>query len=154
MSEEFIAVLLVRFGLVLLFLPFSALDKILGFNHAVSQAREVFKPQAFAVVVILCGLGIEVFCSLGVITGIADRSCALVLAGYCVATAALYKRFWAQGDFWSNPDGKGRSLLWDFLKNCSLAAGFLLLLVGTQGEGLRPFLDSPLASSHPYRTIP
>jgi putative oxidoreductase len=31
--------LFVRFGLVLLFLQFSALDKVLGFNHAVRQAQ-------------------------------------------------------------------------------------------------------------------
>jgi putative oxidoreductase len=42
------------------------------------------------------------------------RLCALILAGYCAATAVLYKRFWAPGDFWSEPDGKGRALFWDF----------------------------------------
>ena len=154
MSAASIAALLVRVGLVLLFLPFSALDKIVGFNHAVAQAREVFKPRALAVLVLLGGLGIEIVCSLGVITGITDRACAFILAGYCVATAVLYKRFWTQGDFWSNADGKGRSLFWDFLKNVSLAAGFLVIVVGTQGTGLYRFLDSPLASSHPYRSTP
>lgn len=154
MSTGSIAALLVRLGLVLLFLPFSALDKILGFKHAVAQAREVFKPRALAVGVLLCGLSIEIACSLGVVTGIADRACAFILAGYCAATAVLYKRFWAQGDFWSNPDGKGRSLFWDFLKNLSLAAGFLMIVVGTQGRGLYPFLHSPLASSQPYRSNP
>jgi len=138
---------IVRLGLVMLFLPFSALDKILGFNHAVGQAQEVFKPRAVAAGVLLCGLAIEVFCSLGVVTGLADRAAALVLAGYCAATAVLYKRFWAQGDFWSRPDGKGRSLFWDFLKNLSLGAGFLLIVVGLDGSGLSHFLDAPFASS-------
>ena len=135
---------------MLLFFPFSALDKLLGFKHAVAQAQQVFKPRPLAIVVLLCGLAIEVFMSLGVITGIADRACALVIAGYCAATAVLYKQFWAQGDFWADPDGKGRGLLWDFLKNLSLGAGFLLIVVGTDGSGLRPFLDQPFASSHPY----
>jgi putative oxidoreductase len=144
------AALIVRLGLVMLFMPFSALDKILGFNHAVGQAQEVFKPRAIAALVLLCGLAIEVFCSLGVVTGLADRTCASVLAGYCAATAVLYKRFWAQGDFWSRPDGKGRSLFWDFLKNLSLAAGFLVIVVGADGSGLYRFLDAPFASSHPY----
>ena len=152
MTSTDVVVLIVRCGLVLLFLPFSALDKFLGFEHAVTQAQQVFKPRALAISVLLCGFVIEVFMSLGIVTGIADRACALVVASYCAATAVLYKQFWAQGDFWANPDGKGRGLFWDFLKNLSLGAGFLLIVVGTDGSGLRPFLDHPLASSHPYAT--
>ena len=152
MNSAATAALIVRLGLIMLFLPFSALDKVLGFNHAVGQAQEVFKPRAIAALVLLCGLAIEVFCSLGVVTGLADRTCALVLAGYCAATAVLYKRFWAQGDFWSRHDGKGRSLFWDFLKNLSLGAGFLVIVVGADGAGLARFLDAPFASSHPYRS--
>lgn len=143
---------LVRLGLVILFLPFSALDKILGFDHAVAQAREVFKPYKLAVLVLLCGLSIEVICSLGVLTGVADRACALILAGYCAATGVLYKRFWAQGDFWSDADGKGRALFWDFLKNVSLASAFLIVVVGVDGTDLSTFFNSPMASSHPYRS--
>ena len=150
MTAADIVALVVRCGLVLLFLPFSALDKIFGFGHAVVQAQEVFKARALAIAVVLAGLAIEVFMSLGVVTGIADRACALLIASYCAATAILFKRFWVPGDFWANPDGKGRSLFWDFLKNLSLGAGFLLIVVGTNGSGLRPFLDHPLASSHPY----
>jgi len=139
MTSADIITLLVRFGLVLIFLPFSALDKLLAFNHAVGQAQEVFKPRTLAIIVLLCGLFIEIFMSLGVVIGIADRACALVIAGYCAATAVLYKRFWAQGDFWADPDGKGRGLFWDFLKNLSLGAGFLLIVVGVDGSGWRPF---------------
>jgi putative oxidoreductase len=146
--------LVVRFGLVLLFLPFSALDKILGFNQAVRQAQQAFSARPIAVAMILVGLGVEIFCSLGVVTGIADRASAFLIAGYCAVTAALFKRFWAQGDFWSDPDGKGRSLFWDFLKNLSLGAGFLLIVVGADGSGLAPFLAHPFASSHPYGVHP
>jgi len=153
MSEASLLELAVRCGLVLLFLPFSALDKILGFEGAVRQAQEVFTSRRVASVVLLCGLGIEIFMSLGVVTGIADRACALVIAGYCAATAVLFKRFWAQGDFWAAGDGKGRALFWDFLKNLSLGAGFLLILAGTNGSGVQPFLAHPLASSHPYSTV-
>ena len=154
MSAGAIAALVVRYGLVMLFLPFSALDKILGFDHGVTQAQQVFRPRSLAAAVLLAGLAVEIVCTLGVVTGIADRASALVIAGYCAATAALYKRFWTQGDFWSDPDGKGRTLFWDFLKNLSLGAGFLLIVVGTDGSGLRPFLDAPFASSHPYRSTP
>ena len=146
--------LIVRYGLVMLFLPFSALDKILSFDHAVKQAQQVFALRALAIAVLMVGLSIEIVCSLGVVTGVLDRAAALIIAGYCAATAMLYKRFWAQGDFWSDPDGKGRGLFWDFLKNLSLGAGFLLIVVGTDGAGLQPFLHAPFASSHPYRSNP
>lgn len=142
--------LLVRLGIVLLFLPFSALDKISGFGNAVDQAQQVFKPRVLATMMLLLGLAIELFCTLGVVAGVADRAAAFIIAGYCAATALLYKQFWAPGDFWSSPAGKGRSLFWDFLKNLSLGAGFLLIVVGTDGSGLRPFLSAPFESSHPY----
>jgi len=150
MTTAVIVALVVRCGLVLLFLPFSALDKIFGFDHAVEQAQSMFKPRPIAIAMILIGLFVEIVCTLGVVTGIADRACAFVIAVYCAVTAVLYKKFWAQGDFWSDPDGKGRTLLWDFLKNLSLGAGFLLIVVGTGGAGLAAFLHTPLASSHPY----
>jgi putative oxidoreductase len=150
MSIAAIVTLVVRYGLVMLFLPFSALDKILDFDNAVKQAQEVFKPRAIAIVVLMCGLAIEVVMSLGVVTGIADRLAALVIAAYCAATAILYKRFWANGDFWARGDSKGRALFWDFLKNLSLGAGFLLIVIGTNGAGLSSFLADPLASSQPY----
>ena len=142
--------LIVRCGLVLLFLPFSALDKIFGFAHAVGQARQVVKPRPIATAMILAGLFVEVVCTLGVVSGIADRACAFVIAGYCAVTALLYKPFWAQGDFWGDPDGKGRALLWDFLKNLSLGAGFLLIVVGLDGSGVGPFVAHPFASTDPY----
>lgn len=153
MSTTAIVTLIVRYLLVMLFLPFSALDKVLGFEGAVKQAQEVFKPRALASLVLMCGLAIEVIMSLGVVTGVADRLAALVLAAYCAATALLYKRFWQPGDFWSSGDSKGRGLFWDFLKNFSLGAGFLLIVVGTNGSGLWPFLAHPLASSHPYAAL-
>jgi putative oxidoreductase len=149
-SSAAAAALVVRCGLVLLFLPFSALDKLLNFEGAVGQASETFSWRPLAILAILCGLGIEIFMSIGIVTGVADRACALVMAGYCTVTAILWKRFWAQGDFWSDPAGRGRTLFWDFLKNVSLGAGFLLLTVGTDGSGLAAFLAHPLASSHPY----
>ena len=150
MSTAAIVALIVRYLLVMLFLPFSALDKAVGFEGAVRQAQQVFKPRPLATAVLMCGLAVEVIMSLGVVTGCADRMAALVLAAYCAATAVLYKRFWAAGDFWASGDSKGRTLFWDFLKNLSLGAGFLLIVIGTNGSGLRPFLAHPLASSHPY----
>ena len=83
------------------------------------------------------------------LTGTADRAAGFVLAGYCIVTALLWKQFWKPGDFWAGSDSKGRTLFWDFLKNVSLAGGFLLLVVGAHG-GFGSFLADPLASSQPY----
>lgn len=146
--------LLVAFGLrcllVILFLPFSALDKIANFSGAVRQAREMAPSTGLARGLILAGLFVEIVMSLGVVTGIADRLAAFVLAGYCGTTALLWKQFWKPGDFWSG--GRGRELFWDFLKNFSLAAGFLLVTFGTSATSVQAFLAHPSASSHPYRT--
>jgi putative oxidoreductase len=140
----------IRIGLVLLFLPFSALDKILNFRGAVSQAREAAPNTAVATGLIVVGLFVEVFMSLGVITGIADRACAFVLAGYCGVTALIWKQFWKPGDFWSSNNGQGRTLFWDFLKNFALGAGFLLITFGTDAASVGRFFAHPGLSSHPY----
>jgi putative oxidoreductase len=144
-------VLSIRILLCALFLPCSALDKLLNFDGAVAQARQGIANRAAAVALILVGLFVEVFMSLGVITGIADRACALVLALYCAATAIGWKQFWKPGDFWAASDGKARNLFWDFLKNFALAGGFLLITFGSQASSVQQFLSAPLASSHPYR---
>ena len=144
----------IRIVLVLLFLPFSALDKVLNFRGAVAQAREAAPNHAVAVALILAGLCVEVFMSLGVVTGIADRACAVVLAGYCGVTALLWKQFWKPGDFWTSSTGQARSLFWDFLKNFALGAGFLLIAFGTDARSVHLFLNHPLSSSHPYHMSP
>jgi putative oxidoreductase len=140
----------IRIVLVLLFFPFSALDKILNFSGAVAQARQATSSRAIAVGLIAAGLAVEVFMSLGVLTGLADRACAFVLAGYCGVTALLWKQFWKPGDFWASSTGQGRALFWDFLKNFALGAGFLLITFGTDARSVRLFLAHPMASSQPY----
>ena len=137
-----------RLLLVLLFLPFSALDKIVNFRGAVGQAKQAVHATAPATLLILAGLFVEIVMSLGILTGIADRFAAFVLAGYCGVTALLWKPFWAPGDFWAG--GKGRELFWDFLKNFALAGGFLLITFGTGAGTVQGFFSDPLASSHPY----
>ncbi len=150
MTAAFVATLAVRYLLVMLFFPFSALDKILNFRGAVGQAREI-APGGLAAGLILVGVMVEILMPLAILTGTADRAAGLVMAGYCMVTALLWKQFWKPGDFWQGGDSKGRGLFWDFLKNFSLAGGFLLLIFsanGTVGE----FLAHPFASSHPYTT--
>ena len=135
---------------MILFFPFSALDKILNFRGAVAQAQERVPVERAARLLILAGLCVEIFMPLGILTGIADRLAAFILAGYCGVTALLWKQFWRPGDFWHAGDSKGRALFWDFLKNFSLAGGFLLITFGTSAISVGDFLADPLASSHPY----
>jgi putative oxidoreductase len=150
MTLTLVLTVAVRYLLVVLFLPFSALDKILNFNGAVGQAEEQVPVRAVAVALIVAGLCVEILMPLAILTGVADRLAALVLAGYCGVTALLWKQFWRPGDFWRSGPSKGRDLFWDFLKNFSLAGGFLLITFGTGPAGVAGFLAHPLSSSHPY----
>ena len=117
--------LAIRIALVLLFLPFSALDKVLDFRGAVAQAQEAVSNKMAATALILVGLFVEVFMSAGVVSGVADRACAFVLAGYCAVTALVWKQFWRPGDFWSSSTGMARALFWDFWKNLALVMVFI-----------------------------
>lgn len=143
----------VRYLLVMLFFPFSALDKILNFRGAVGQAREIASSEGIAKLLILAGLFVEIVMPLGILTGTADRLAALVMAGYCMVTALLWKQFWKPGDFWQAGDSQARGLFWDFLKNFSLAGGFLLLTFGTDAGSVGAFLADPFGSSHPYSRL-
>jgi len=140
----------VRCLLVALFLPFSALDKVVNFKQALDQASQAISNRALAALLIAGGFGIEVVMSLAVLTGVADRLAALILAGYCVVTALLWKQFWKQRDFRLRGVDGHRDLFWDFLKNIALAGGFLLLAFGTDASGVRHFFSDPFVSSHPY----
>ncbi len=148
MTIAVLATFATRYLLVMLFFPFSALDKIINFRGAVAQAAQI-APGAAATLLILVGLSVEILMPVAILTGTADRAAGLILAGYCMATALLWKQFWRPGDFWRAGDSKARDLFWDFLKNFSLAGGFLLLVVGVHGS-LGALLDHPLASTHPY----
>ncbi len=143
----------VRYLLVCLFFPFSALDKVINFKGAVGQARELVSAQGPATALILTGLAVEICMPVLIMSGVADRLAAFVMAGYCGVTAMLWKRFWQPGDFWRAGDSKGRSLFWDFLKNFSLAGGFLLLAFGLHEGDFAAFVKDPLASSNPYGTV-
>ena len=149
MSIGIVIALLVRVTLVILFFPCSALDKLLNFRGAVGQAQEM-APGALGVLLILIGLSVEFFGSLAILTGIADRAAAFIMAGYCGTTALLWKQFWVTGDFWAGSDSKGRQLFWDFLKNFALAGGFLLVTFGLTAGSVGGFFEHPLSSTHPY----
>ena len=147
--SSFIA-LLARCLLVLLFFPFSALDKVLNFKEAVHQASEAIASATLARTLIVAGFLIEVIMSIAILTGVADRLAAFILAGYCIVTALLWKRFWKVPDFRLRGTSRGREVFWDFLKNVALAGGFMMLAFGTDASGVRRFFHHPLASSRPY----
>lgn len=139
--------------LVLLFLPFSALDKVFNFRSAVAQASEATSNQDVAKTLIFVGLRVETFMSLGVVTGIADRFAAFVLAGYCIITAVLWKQFWKRPDFGLRGKSAGREVLWDFLKNFAVAGGFLMLAIGPNSSSVSQFIHAPFSSTHPYSAL-
>lgn len=145
-----IAALAARGLLVGLFFPFSALDKVLNFEQAIDQASEAIPSRSLSTVAIFAGMAVEIIMSLAVLTGIADRLAAVVLAGYCTVTALLWKQFWKKKDFRLRGTSGGRATFWDFLKNLGLAGGFLMLAFGATSTGFQAFLAHPLASSHPY----
>jgi putative oxidoreductase len=141
----------IRYLLVVLFLPFSALDKILNFKGAVAQAREAIPWDGAAKLAILAGVCVEIVMPLGILTGVADRLAAFIMAGYCGITALLWKQFWKPGDFWNEGPSRARDLFWDFLKNFSLAGGFLLITFGTDVAEVQGQLSHPQLSSNPYQ---
>jgi putative oxidoreductase len=151
---SFVLTLALRYLLVMLFLPFSALDKILNFHGAVNQAREAIPSDVAARLAVVAALCIEIIMPLGILTGVADRLAALILAGYCGITALLWKQFWKPGDFWSAGSSRARDLFWDFLKNVSLAGGILLITFGTDVGQVEALLSHPQLSSHPYSGLP
>ncbi len=150
MTAVFIVTLVIRYLLVVLFFPFSALDKLLNFQGAVAQAQERFASRTVALGLIVAGLFVEIVMPLGILTGTADRLAAFILAGYCGVTALLWKQFWTKGDFWHAGESRSRDLFWDFLKNFALAGGFLLITFGTTARGVPAFFHDPLSSTHPY----
>jgi len=139
-----------RLLLVMLFLPFSALDKMLNFDQAVDQAQGAVRNRLLARGLIGLGFVIEVLMSGAILVGVADRAAAVVLAAYCVMTAVLWKRFWKTTDFKLRGSSRGRDVFWDFLKNLALAGGFLMLASGADASGVSAFLHAPFDSSNPY----
>jgi putative oxidoreductase len=150
MLLSFLVIFLERLLLIALFLPFSALDKILNFEAALQQAAQVIASRALAIFLILSGLAIEILMSLAILTGVLDRIAGIVLAFYCIVTALLWKQFWKKPDFRLKGASQGRDLFWDFMKNFALAGGFLVLAFGPNINSFNDFIDHPFSSSHPY----
>ena len=102
MTVSNIVIFMVRYGLVVLFFPASALDKIFNFQASLKQALQIFSSRWLATGLIFGGIFIELVMPVGILSGIADRLAAFIMAGYCAVTAILFKRFWEPGDFWTS----------------------------------------------------
>ena len=149
MILQIIITFLIRLALVLLFFPFSALDKILNFSAATAQAKQAVSSASAAKSLIVGGLFIEVVMSLGVLSGVADRLAGLILAGYCAITALLWKQFWRDSSFALVGESAGRQVFWDFLKNFAVAGGFLMVTFGPNARAVDNFFASPLSFDAP-----
>ena len=145
-----ILALCTRVLLILLFFPFSALDKVVNFRAALAQAGKQARGRGWGTALVAAGLCVEVFMSLGVLSGIDDRACAAVLGVYCIVTAVLWKQFWRLPDFRLVGPSQGRETFWDFLKNLAVAGGFFALALGPNATTAAEFFDAPFASHHPY----
>lgn len=138
--------LLARVCLVLLY-PFSGYDKIAHWSHALKQADSSIVPKAAGPAMLMAAMMVEFLTPVCIVTGWHDRLAAFVLAGYCVATAVLFQRFWTYPNFWSPSSKEGNAHFWDFLKNFGLLGGLLLLLVGGDPVPLSDVAEHPLGSA-------
>lgn len=93
MTVADVVVSVVRYGLIVLFSPASALDKIFDFKGSVGQALEVFKAHWLAASLILVGIFIELVMPVGILTGYADRLAVFIMAGYCAVTGSCSSGF-------------------------------------------------------------
>ncbi len=116
--------LLARVLLVCMF-PFSAIDKILHWDAALTQANSSFLPGGALLLVI--AMLIEFITPICIVANWQVSPAALLLSVFCVVTALLYHPFWTQGDFWSRGNSRARTHFWDFTKNLGLAGGLLLV---------------------------
>ncbi|SDS96304.1 DoxX family membrane protein [Erythrobacter sp. HL-111] len=151
---EFVSIFLLRLGLVALFVPFSVYYMLRDFRGAARHAASAGVGRSVAQWMILAAILLKLVATLGVLTGVADRLCFLLLATFCVGTALMYKRFWTGDGVAFASENANLPIFWDFLKNISLAAAFILIGFGSGAEsfrqGLEEFIQSPFASSRPY----
>ena len=152
MTSTDIAVIgMARVCLVAMF-PLSALEKVIDWRAAVSQASSSWIPGGPVLVVL--AIFVEALTPICIVSGWHDRLAALVLAGFCVVTAVLYHPFWAFPEFWSDPHSKSREHFWQFLKNFGLVGGLLLVVFAGSPTAPAHVMAHPLESSYPQALHP
>ncbi len=142
--------LAVRYLLVVLFFPFSALDKMINFKGAVGQAKEMVPGTAAGHGTDRAGTGGRDPDADGHPDRRGGPARGLHHGRVLRRDRAAVEALVDAGRLLAGGDSKARDLFWDFLKNFSLAGGFLLLAFGLHSGDIDAFLAAPLASSHPY----
>ncbi len=137
---------LTRVSLVCLFPP-SALDKVVNRKQAMQQAAS--GPLPDPALLLDLGIAVETVAPLLIVAEVRDREAAVVLAGFCAATALLYHQFWTYDDLTAK-DGasEGREHLWEFLKNFGLVGGLMTIALEDRPSPPKP---APPAVRRPRR---
>ena len=137
---------LTRISLVCLFPP-SALDKIVNRKQAMQQAASGPLPDPGLMLDL--GIAVETIAPLLIVAEKRDREAAVVLAGFCAATALLYHQFWTYDDLMAQDQkSEGREHLWEFLKNFGLVGG--LMTVALEHRPAPPKPASPVTRRPAY----
>jgi putative oxidoreductase len=144
-------ILLARVCLVAMF-PLSAVEKVIDWRAALSQASSSWLPGGPVLVVL--AIAVEAITPVCIVTGWHDRLAAFLLAGFCVVTAFVYHPFWSFSHFWSDPHSEAREHFWQFLKNFGLVGGLLLVVFAGSPAPVAGVIADPLASSYPQALRP
>jgi putative oxidoreductase len=115
---------LARIFIVLIF-PFSCLDKIINWDHALKQVYSGWLPGG--PVLLILAIIVELVAPLMIVFRFYDGIAAFILAGYCVVTGIVYHNFWSYPRFWS-PESEGYPHVWEFLKNVAIVGGLIFVM--------------------------
>ncbi|MGI3899476.1 MAG: DoxX family protein [Janthinobacterium lividum] len=127
---------LTRVSLVCLFPP-SALDKVVNRKQAMQQAASGPLPDPGLLLDL--GIAVETIAPLLIVAEKRDREAAVVLAGFCAATALLYHQFWTYDDLMvKDQKSEGREHLWEFLKNFGLVGGLMTVALEHRPKPPKP----------------
>ena len=120
--------LVARICLVAMF-PFSAADKVWHWRNSLAQTRTAGLPGG--PLLLVAAIVIEAATPIAIVFDVYARAAAVLLAGFCIVTAALYHPFWRYHDFGSpRDDSVAREHFWQFLKNFAIVGGLLLVIAG------------------------
>lgn len=127
---------LTRISMVGLFPP-SAADKVYNRRQAMQQAESGPLPDPGLLLDL--GIAVETIAPILIVAEKRDREAALVLAGFCAVTAAMYHQFWKYDDLLvQNVKSEGREHLWEFLKNFALAGGLMTITLEHRPPAPKP----------------
>ena len=132
-----------RVALVAMF-PLSAIDKVVHWREALAQTESA--KVAGGKFMLIAAILVEAIAPLMIVTGVADRLGAFLLAGFCAVTAVLYHPFWRHPRFWV-PASPGNEHYWQFFKNFCIVGGLMLVMLAHGLVDPVWVLRHPLSSS-------